>query len=90
MAEHLQKRLPPIQSIVVDNPVILGGGDYRNNIFKMAASGLRIGLRAAMAEAKTVRRRVQHDNLSIRVGDRIQPMMLTVQPMPESITEAIK
>lgn len=66
----------------VEKYLRLGGGDYQNNIFRMAASGLRIGLRAAMAEAKKVRRRIQHDNLSIREGNHIQRVMLTVQPMP--------
>ena len=60
----------------------LSDGDFQNNIIKMAASGLRIGLRTALAEAKKTRRKVQHENLSIREGDQIQRVMLTVQPMP--------
>tara|TARA_R110002111_G_scaffold247140_5_gene310247 strand:+ start:58787 stop:65749 length:6963 start_codon:yes stop_codon:yes gene_type:complete len=60
----------------------LSDGDFQNNIIKMAASGLRIGLRTALAEAKKTRRKVQHENLSIRDGDQIQRVMLTVQPMP--------
>ncbi len=61
----------------------LGDGDFQNNIIKMAASGLRIGLRAAIAEAKKTTRKVQHENLSVRVGDAIQRVMVTVQPMPQ-------
>jgi len=60
----------------------IGGGDYQNNIVKMASSGLRLGLRAAMSKARESRRRVEHDNLSIAIGERIQKVMLTVQPMP--------
>lgn len=60
----------------------VSGGDYHNNIIKMAARGLRLGLRTAFAEAKKIRRRVDRDGLSIRVGDEIQRVMLTVQPMP--------
>ena len=66
----------------IDQYLSLGGGDYQNNIVRMVDPGLRIGLRAAIAEAKKVRRRVQHENMSIRVGDKMQRMMITVQPMP--------
>ncbi|QDV71213.1 Autoinducer 2 sensor kinase/phosphatase LuxQ [Rosistilla carotiformis] len=59
------------------------GGPMQTNIVKLADSGLRIGLRAAIAEAKKLRRRVEHENLSIRVGDLVQRVMLTVQPMPQ-------
>lgn len=61
----------------------VSGGDFHNNIIKMALSGLRIGLRAAINEAIKTRRKVTHENLSIRVDDRIQRVMLTVQPMPQ-------
>ncbi|MCM2369668.1 PAS domain-containing protein [Aporhodopirellula aestuarii] len=60
----------------------VSGGDYQNNIVKMTARGLRIGLRAAIAEAKRTRRRVEHENMSIRVGELTQRVMITVQPMP--------
>ncbi|MCO8121676.1 PAS domain S-box protein [Stieleria sp. TO1_6] len=60
----------------------LGDGDFQNHVVKMVASELRIGLRAAISEAVKTKRRVQHDNLSLRQGDQIQRVMLTVQPMP--------
>ncbi len=60
----------------------LTAGPFENNIVKMAASGLQIGLRATIAEAKRTSRRVQHENLSLREGDQVQRVMLTVQPMP--------
>jgi len=61
----------------------VSGGDFQNNIVKMALSGLRIGLRAAINEATKTRRKVIHDNLSIRDNECIQRVMLTVQPMPQ-------
>jgi two-component system CheB/CheR fusion protein len=66
----------------IDRYLRIGSGDYHNNIVRMAAEGLRIGLRAAIADAKRVLRKVQHENMSISVGDKIQRIMLTVQPMP--------
>jgi PAS domain S-box-containing protein len=58
------------------------GGDYQNNLIKMVHSGLRIALRSTLGEAKKTSRKVQHDKLSIRLGDKLQRVMLTVQPMP--------
>lgn len=60
----------------------VSSGNYQNNIIKMAAKGLRIGLRAAFAEAKKISRRVEHEDLSIQVGGLVQRVMITVQPMP--------
>jgi two-component system CheB/CheR fusion protein len=67
----------------IDKYLSISGGDFQNNIIKMVMSGLRIGLRAAINEAKKTRRKVTHDNLSIRDHDCIQRVMLTVQPMPQ-------
>ncbi|MCA9135386.1 MAG: PAS domain S-box protein, partial [Planctomycetales bacterium] len=61
----------------------VSGGDFHNNIVKMALPGLRIGLRAAINEATKSRRKITHDNLSIRDDELIQRVMLTVQPMPQ-------
>ena len=60
----------------------LADGDFHNHIVKMAASGLRLGLRAAIAEAKKTMRKVQHGDLSIQVEGLVQRVLLTVQPMP--------
>lgn len=60
----------------------INDGSFQSNIVRMAASGLRIGLRAALADAKRTVRRVTHENLSVRVGDKIQRVMITIQPMP--------
>lgn len=58
-------------------------GSYENNLIKMARQGLRIGLRAAIADAKKTLRRTTHENLSVQTTDGKQQVMLTVQPMPE-------
>ncbi|MEZ6137592.1 MAG: PAS domain S-box protein [Pirellulaceae bacterium] len=63
-------------------------GNFQNNIIKMARSGLRVGLRATLQEAKAKRRRIVHDDLSIRVAGKLQRVMLTVQPMPRVGEEA--
>ncbi|QDT89998.1 PAS domain S-box protein [Gimesia algae] len=60
----------------------LGEGDFQNNIVKMAAKGLRVGLRSALNEAIKKRRKVQQEHLRIRKGDQVQEVMITVQPMP--------
>lgn len=83
------------KSVIVDNDgkvvnaapdmqkyLTVNSGNYQNNIMKMTARGLRIGLRAAFTEARKTRRRVDHENLSIRLGELTQRVMITVQPMP--------
>ncbi|MCA9013156.1 MAG: PAS domain-containing protein, partial [Planctomycetaceae bacterium] len=60
----------------------VGTGNFQNNIIRMARPGLRIGLRAALQEAKEVRRRVVHDDLSVSIEGKLQRVMITVQPMP--------
>ncbi|TWU49517.1 PAS domain S-box protein [Rubripirellula reticaptiva] len=66
----------------IDKYLKFAGGPTQTNILKLATSGLRIGLRAAISEAKQTKRRVEHENLSVRVGDLVQRVMVTVQPMP--------
>jgi PAS domain S-box-containing protein len=60
----------------------VGTGSFQNNVIKMARSGLRIGLRATLQEAKLKRRRIVHDDLSVRIDGKLQRVMITVQPMP--------
>tara|TARA_R110002072_G_scaffold13163_2_gene55593 strand:- start:3446 stop:9706 length:6261 start_codon:yes stop_codon:yes gene_type:complete len=59
----------------------IGEGAYQNNILKMARRGLRIGLRATLSEAKSKRRRIIHENLSVTTDEGKQRVMITVQPM---------
>jgi len=61
----------------------VASGNFENNVIKMARSGLRIGLRAAIKQASTTRRRTEHENLSVQVEGMVQQVMLTVQPMPQ-------
>ncbi len=61
----------------------VSGGNFQNNVIKMARRGLRVGLRATLAEAAKLRRRVVHDSLSVRTDEGVQPVVLTVQPMPQ-------
>ncbi len=60
----------------------VGTGNFQNNIIKLARTGLRIGLRATLQEARTKRRQIVHDNLSVQVDGKLQRVLLTVQPMP--------
>lgn len=57
-------------------------GAFDSNLVRMAKDGLRIGLRAALAEAAKTRRRTTRENLSLRCNGRVQPVTVTVQPMP--------
>lgn len=61
----------------------LAEGSFQNNIIKMARTGLRVGLRTAFSEAKRVKRQIVHDNLSLRLAEGIQRVVVTVQPMPQ-------
>jgi two-component system, chemotaxis family, CheB/CheR fusion protein len=58
-------------------------GEYSNNIFRMARSGLRVGLRAAWGEAHELRRKAVYEGLSVEVEGEPHFIRLTVQPMPE-------
>lgn len=61
----------------------MSGGQFKNNLIAMAHESLRIGLRAAFAEAKKLRRRVLADEMSLAVEGGLQRVHVTVQPMPE-------
>ncbi|MFO1064894.1 MAG: CheR family methyltransferase [Pirellulales bacterium] len=66
----------------------LGEGSFENNIIKMSKIGLRVGLRAAFAEAKKRGRQIVHDHLSIKTSEGMQRVVITVQPMPRLGEEA--
>ncbi len=67
----------------MDKYLTVSGGNFHNNIVRMARKGLRVGLRTALAEASEHKRRVVHEDLSVRVDHAVQRVMLTVQPMPQ-------
>ncbi len=61
----------------------VSSGSFENNLFKLARAGLRIGLRAALAQSAAEQRRVLHECLSTRIDGMVHPLNITVQPMPE-------
>ncbi len=61
----------------------MASGAFKNSIIHMAHENLRIGLRAAFAEAKEHRRRALAEDMSVPVDGGIQRVHITVQPMPE-------
>jgi two-component system CheB/CheR fusion protein len=61
----------------------VSGGTFENNIIKIARPGLRVGLRAALKEARHTCRKVVRDGLSVRWSKKTQRVVLTAQPMPE-------
>ncbi|MCM2373480.1 CheR family methyltransferase [Aporhodopirellula aestuarii] len=63
-------------------------GKFQNNIIAMAHDNVRIGLRAAFADAKRHRRRALAEDMSIPVDGGIQRVHITVQPMPQMGEEA--
>ena len=70
-------------SAQIEKYLTLNDGDFKNDIVAMASSGLRIGLRTALKEAKANRLKVRIGDLSVRIQDKIQPVMLTVIPLTQ-------
>ena len=66
----------------------VGTGNFQNNIVEMARDGIRVGLRSTLQVARSERRRVVHDDLSVKVDGNLQRVMITVQPMPQLGEEA--
>ncbi|MCA9078005.1 MAG: PAS domain S-box protein [Planctomycetaceae bacterium] len=58
-------------------------GPFMNNVVKMAKTGLRSGLRAALSESRESVETVKRDDLTLRDGDSTIRVELTVQPMPQ-------
>jgi two-component system CheB/CheR fusion protein len=63
-------------------------GTFQNNIVRLARSGLRVGLRAALSDAIKSRRKVVHDKVSVQTESGIQRVRITIQPMPQIGEEA--
>lgn len=61
----------------------LRAGSFSNNLVRLARSGLRVGLRTALSEAHEQRRQIVRDNLSVQTDAGVQPVSITVQPMPQ-------
>jgi two-component system CheB/CheR fusion protein len=60
----------------------IGEGRFKNNVIKLARSGLRVGIRTSLSEAIESRRTVKNDNLAIQTEKGVNRVRLTVQPMP--------
>lgn len=58
-------------------------GTFQNHVVKLCRSGLRVGVRAALQEARASRRRVVNDKITLRDGDLLMRIRVTVQPMPQ-------
>ena len=61
----------------------INGGLFQNNVIKLARSGLRVGIRAALSEAVETRRTVKNENLAVNSEKGVNRVRLTVQPMPQ-------
>jgi two-component system CheB/CheR fusion protein len=68
--------------------LVVSEGTFQNNVIRLARSGLRVGLRTALAEATKVRRKVVHDRVSLETDAGVERVRLTVQPMPRLGEEA--
>lgn len=61
----------------------VSAGAFHNSVTRLVRDGLRLGLKASLAEAIKVQRKVVHDGLYLRTDSGVQRVMLTVQPMPQ-------
>ena len=61
----------------------VSSGNFHNSLTRLVRDGLRVGVRAAFAEAVTHRRKVVNDGLFLRIEGGVQRVMITVQPMPQ-------
>ena len=57
-------------------------GAFQAQVVKMARPGLKVALRAALADAARSRRKVVHDEVTMQVDAGVQRVTVTVQPMP--------
>lgn len=67
----------------LENYLGISAGVFQNNLVKLAHSGLRVGLRAALAEAIKTSRTVVNEGIVVRTEKGVQVLKLTVQPMPQ-------
>ncbi|HJZ91163.1 MAG TPA: CheR family methyltransferase [Gemmataceae bacterium] len=61
----------------------IAAGTFRNNVIKLARTGLRVGLRSALSESIKTSRTVVHDGITTKTENDVQRVRLTVQPMPQ-------
>lgn len=63
-------------------------GSFQNNLLKLVKPSLRVGLRTTFNEAKKQKRKVTHEDSTLRVDEKLQRAGITVQPMPKLGDEA--
>lgn len=61
----------------------ISGGTFENHIVSLARTGIKAALRITLSDVIKKRRRIDYDNLSMRVRGGVQRLRLTVQPMPK-------
>jgi two-component system, chemotaxis family, CheB/CheR fusion protein len=61
----------------------IAAGTFQNNVVKLARTGLRLGLRSALAEAVKTSRTVVNDKITLKSQQGLQRVRVTVQPMPQ-------
>ncbi|MCB9940642.1 MAG: PAS domain S-box protein [Planctomycetaceae bacterium] len=66
----------------LDKYLALPEGTFQNNAVKLARTGLRSALRSGLHQARSNKRKVTHDDLSVSYGEQVQRVQLVVQPMP--------
>lgn len=67
----------------IEKYLSIGEGSFQNSVVKLARSGLRVALRAALAEAVKTSRTIVNEGITIKTSDGLQRVRLTVQPMPQ-------
>lgn len=58
-------------------------GTFQNNILKLVKPSLRVGLRSTLNEAKKQKRKITHEDSSLKVEGKFIRIGITVQPMPQ-------
>ncbi|HEY8520168.1 MAG TPA: PAS domain S-box protein [Gammaproteobacteria bacterium] len=72
----------------LDRYLTVTPGVFQNNVVRLARDGLRVALRAALAEAIKERRKVVREGLLGRGEHATERVRLVVQPMPRLAEEA--
>ena len=58
-------------------------GVFQNSLLKLVKTSLRLGLRSAFNEAKKQKRKVTHQNSTLKLDTELARIGITVQPMPQ-------
>lgn len=58
-------------------------GAFQNNILRLVKSELRMALRSAISDARTHKRRIDHESASLKTENGVKRIGIVVQPMPK-------